>query len=302
MCDSSPPLSGMVMKKGAMLLCLGLALLTTPVISAENAAKTAPAAGLLDQKSGVVERFLQRSETLQQDKARSESVQKEVERIRQLHKDAQAARQANDLAKAQALLDKAVSSVLTLSRQLADPAKQAWLHKAHYEDLQEGVAAFEQSYLRHQQATDGKEKGSVDLDKVHGLVNQAKELAASQNYEKANPLLAQARDMLVKGLKGMLNAKTLVYDLKFATPADEYKYELDRAASLESLVRMALTGGKVSGPDQKRVMELTAKSQEMNLQGRSLAASQDYKGAISVMEKSNELLIQALRAAGMPVF
>lgn len=300
--------SGVLSKRGHFSRCTatilwlaGGVLLAVPVM-AEPPAKNAPAPGLLDQKAGIVDRFLQRSESLQQEAGRSEAVQKEVARIRSLRQQAMDAQTAGDNRKAQGLLDKAVAATLALSRQLADPAKQAWLHKAHYEDLLEGVASFQQSYTRHWQASGGKVAQTVDLAKIAALTAEAKAMAEQKRYEEANTRLVKARDDLVAGLKGLLDSKTLVYDLKFATPADEYKYEVDRAGSLEALIRMALTGGKVAAEGQRRVMELMGQSQQFSQEGRALATAGEFKTAIARMEKSNELLIQALRAAGVPVF
>src|SRR3990167_1818352 len=86
----------------------------------------------------------------------------------------------------------------------------------------------------------------ADIGKIDGMVGRADALLAGGQQREANRLLNDAHTIVVSALNRMLSAETIVYELKFDSPADEFRHELARNGSLEELVPIAFARLNVS--------------------------------------------------------
>ena len=93
--------------------------------------------------------------------------------------------------------------------------------------------------------------------------------------------------------------ETLLRELSFETPEDEYKYELDRNDTHRMLLKVLLDDKMNNERIRDRVDVHVAKSDELREQALSLAASNNFETAIETLEQSTKELVRAIRSAGI---
>ncbi len=79
-----------------------------------------------------------------------------------------------------------------------------------------------------------------DHDLVEKLILDAVALSTNDQYERAKTQIKKAEREVTKALNDMLNATTIVYDLNFETPADEYAYEVRKYEGYIELIPVAI--------------------------------------------------------------
>lgn len=255
---------------------------------------------LIQQKAGLLDRFLAKSDTSSRVSEKGDpKLQGMLDQARQLREQALAANQAGDGAKAVQLLDQAIKLAIEASRKSASPASREWYHRARYEDMLQSMPTLMEAYQRNAERPGAK--STVNLADVKRQLDQARGLAGG-NIEEAARVMEGAKNTLVTGLKTMLDDQTLVYELKFATPADEYRYEVDRSHGYEALLRMALTSNPVGADDQGKIQAHVIDATNIRQQAAAQADGGDFSGAIKTMEKANDVMGKALRLAGINLF
>jgi hypothetical protein len=68
--------------------------------------------------------------------------------------------------------------------------------------------------------------------------------------------------MITAAIQKMLNSQTIVYDLNFETPQEEYEYELKRFGGYEELIPVAVEQKKSKRRDEKADDEFCRKGPE----------------------------------------
>ena len=89
-----------------------------------------------------------------------------------------------------------------------------------------------------------------DVKEFEALGLETTKLVDKQQYEEAGKLVQKASRMVTKALNQMLNETTIVYDLNFKTPADEFAYEVTRYKGYEELIPVAI---EVKKPDPAKI-------------------------------------------------
>ncbi len=135
--------------------------------------------------------------------------------------------------------------------------------KADYEShLASLVSLIESHKAASESAKKNKEKVSLyDLNKLNKLKASADSLAKSKKFAKARKEISLAEKMVAESLNSMLGSKTIVYELKFDTPKDEYDYEVKRYAGYLELIPVALEVKKPR-PASIKLMETYRKKGE----------------------------------------
>ncbi len=174
-----------------------------------------------------------------------------------------------------------------------DPARNARLRK----EIEAHRAAFMEG---------AREKGPqaaalLDTTRFDHLLKRAEDLEGAQEGRRAAESLREARDLLVLALARLRQNDTVVYSLDFRTPADEYRYELERNRGYELLVQEMQ--GRLGADKTKRVLvqRFLDLGRELAARAAELAAVGDHKVAIERMEEANKNLIRALQYMGVPV-
>jgi hypothetical protein len=105
--------------------------------------------------------------------------------------------------------------------------------------------------------------------------------------------------MLTAALAALLESQTVVYDKNFATPQEEYEFELSRYGSYEELIPLAIEQRKPAEQTVATMNDLAKRAKEIHDEGVALAAKGDHKMAIMALQAATERLQQALHLAGV---
>jgi len=172
--------------------------------------------------------------------------------------------------------------------------------KARYTELLDQVHGFEASYQRNvQQGVKPKGGAELDKSKFNRMKDEAEALADKGQYGEAVKQLEAANELLTTALSAMLDSQTVVYEKNFATPKDEYEYELSRYGSYAELVPVAIEQRHPAPQTISMMDELTKRAQEIHDEAVGLAKKSDYKMAIMALQAATERVQKALRLAGV---
>jgi hypothetical protein len=133
-------------------------------------------------------------------------------------------------------------------------------------------------------------------------LSQAEALFDQEKYAEANAQMASIYADVVTIVGEARRNQSIIYRLTFATPADEYAYELERNKSYEILVDIAIADKQ--NPDkalQPYIRKLVGQSRELRDMAGAQAASGDHVKAIGTLENASGHLVRALRSAGVTV-
>jgi hypothetical protein len=216
---------------------------------------------------------------------------------RQLHGKAEEAFRAGDLEGTSKLLDDSSRTFIEAVRlakpeQIAD-AKQRTDYQARLDstrallDAQKRIAA-EKNVPR----------GAETTRQVESMIADAERHAQAGRLVEARRSVDQAY-LTVKAAIGTLRGgETVVRSLNFATPADEYAYELDRNDTHHMLVDMLLKERR-TGSTAAMVDEAVAAAGKLRSRAEAEAARKDHAAGIKTLEESTRELVKAIRAAGV---
>lgn len=149
-----------------------------------------------------------------------------------------------------------------------------------------------------------QEKGTTQLhaallDVIEPDVRAAESLLAAGDIDQARDRLDRAYDSTRIAVENSRMGETLKRELKFDTPEDEYRYELDRNETHRMLLTVLLDEkmkderirGKVDG-----FVEVADKHRAV---ADDLARQQRFEDAIKELERSTAELVKAIRGAGV---
>lgn len=181
------------------------------------------------------------------------------------------------------------------------PEQLAVDHKARYAALLEQVGGFEASYQKNlaQGMKPGKTGEELDKAKYGKLLSEAESLAGKGDHEGAAKRLESANELITAALSAMLHSQTMVYDKNFASPKDEYEFELSRYHSYAELVPVAIEQRRPAPQTVTMMNELTSRAAEVHDEALGLAAKGDHKMAVMAMQAATERIQKALRLAGV---
>lgn len=126
--------------------------------------------------------------------------------------------------------------------------------------------------------------------------------AGTGNLTVANRLLSDGYQLAIAGLSRLRAGEEVVNSLNFATPADEYSYEIRRFESNQILVGIMLGDGKAEGAQRNMVSDLEARGVQLRIEADALARKGEHKEAVLRMEIAIAQLNRALQIMGVPVF
>jgi hypothetical protein len=217
-------------------------------------------------------------------------------RARELHKQAGDAFRAGDLENTNKLLTEA-SRALFEGVRLARPEQVTGnKEQADYQARLDSTRALLDAQKRIAAEKGGRTAESVK--QVETLIADAERQAGGGRLPDARRTIDQAY-LLVKASIGTLrNGDTVVRSLNFATPTEEYHYEIDRNDTHRMLVDMLLKDKRGSGIDAM-VDQAVGAAAKLRQQAEAEAARRDHKGAIKTLEDSTRELVKAIRAAGV---
>ncbi|MEQ6340810.1 MAG: hypothetical protein M3A44_03940 [Gammaproteobacteria bacterium] len=209
---------------------------------------------------------------------------------------------AGDIGKAQAEVDESLKLVSAAARLVPSDSPEVTDPKFRYNELLDAIKTFESSYKQHRDrlaAKKGNAANTLDTKKFQDALVQARGHADVGHYDEANKVLMGAQRMVTSALGVLLNAETVVYDKNFATPAEEYEYELSRYKSYEELIPLAIEQRNPPAATVEKMRELSEKAKAMHGDAVQQAAKKDYATAIGNLQDATMQLQRALMIAGV---
>ena len=256
---------------------------------------------LLDNKLRLLDTLLHRGEAAQRiDQGAATEAKTLLGTARAAFDKARRLRLANALDECEAELGRGLQAFTSATRLAGDPERQRRLVREHYGELTRRVAGFREAFVRIV-AERPVEARLLDLNDVDKLVQRAGNKAARNDYEAANVDAIQAADLLERALTRARHQQTLVYEIKFNSPAEEYAYETERNRGHEALIRLLLGERSLAEAERRSVLAVLEDNALLRARAEALAARGDNAAAIRRLEQATEILTQALRQLGAPV-
>jgi len=227
----------------------------------------------------------------------------EVKKMHQKSKDlfsqAEEAFKLGDNAEGSARLDQSAKSMFMAIR-LASPVTIGYKKLKHdFDKRKESVNTLNKAFNRiadENKAYASKEKTNKQLGE---LLLRADKLQNIGKHIQARTELDKAYHLIKVSIESLRGGQTLVRSLNFASPEEEYLYELDRNNTHKMLVKLLLDGKETSEYTQKTVEKFTNSANLLRGQADQAAESKKFKDAINLLEQSTKQLVRSIRSAGI---
>lgn len=273
-----------------------------PRITQDGSSSTQVAVG---GKSRLVERQLAQSPGIQRIRqSNNVPAKKQLAEAESLFAKAQGEIAAGQRNAARQLLDEALRKIVAASHLVPDVAQHEEQLRNRNAELREAITTFKSlhgsisSRINTKKSQDA-ELSAADSKKIDGIVATTDALAAQGRHHDANLLLIDAHKVVVSTLNKMLAAETIVYDLKFNSPADEYRHELARNHSYDDLIPIALAQFNSNLETAAQVERSTQQSRSLRDLAQKKANSGEYLVAVKTMQDATDHLQRSLRTAGV---
>lgn len=154
------------------------------------------------------------------------------------HQMAVTALKVGDLDSAEREANQAILAVGRARQLVPDDMRRVVEQRVRYQELYGSVEMLVASYERHRAAA-GRAPDDEWAETLR-MLDRARTLHASERLGEATGALADVQQRLMRQMSTLLTGATIDYTMRFASPAQEYEYELARYRSLEELVPAAL--------------------------------------------------------------
>lgn len=200
---------------------------------------------------------------------------------------------------AEAELREAIRLMTSAARAANGDSKVSQKQTDDYGTRKESVTALAKAHDRI-----ATEKGMKDMnralqDKVAADLAASDELLAQGKGDEARTLLDATYESVKASLEDLRGGDTLVRELNFETPEDEYLYELDRNDTHRMLVEVLLAEKMQASPMRKTADGFIATAGELREQAEEAAGRKKFEDAIRLLEESTKEFIRAIRSAGV---
>jgi hypothetical protein len=248
----------------------------------------------LERRISSVETLIERSSGARQiETSGVPAALEKRELARAKHREAAAAYKAGDYAKTAALLPQAASQMVEAVRLAAPEQVTSGKKQSDFSSRLESARALAAAQRRI--AAEKNVPGGAETTKsIDALLGQAEGEAAAGRYDTASAALEQGYLLAKASIGSMRGGDTLVRSLNFASPKEEYAYEVDRNDTHRMLLNVLLDTTKTD-----RAAPVVARAAELRQQAESQARVSDYPAAIKLLEESTRELVKAIRAAGV---
>lgn len=247
-----------------------------------------------------VERLLTESSAAQKVDASGNAEAIEMKAQAQAHFDkAKNLADSGDSEAAEAELREAIRLLTSAARAANGDAKVSQKQSDDYGSRKESVTALATAHDRI-----ATEKGMTDMnetlqERVAADLALSDKLLAQGKGDEARATLDATYETVKASLEGLRSGDTLVRELNFETPEDEYHYELDRNDTHRMLVEVLLAEKMQASPMRKTADGFIAKAGELRLQAEQAAGKKKFEEAIRLLEDSTKEFIRAIRSAGV---
>lgn len=253
---------------------------------------------LAEQKLKLVEMLVNSPAAQASSASKDAEVAGLVERSRELLKQARESLAAQRNAEAAQALDEALRNVSKANSRnsggLADSVQ-----KQRLQEMSEQVATYRASLA---ELAKSQTSAQAALQRVDALADESRKLSAAGRMGDANKKMAEAYKLEVEEISRLRAGQEVVMSLKFDTPAAEYAYEQKRFHSNEILVGMMIAEGRAEGDKRRLVDGFLKEAGRLKADAIDQSINNNFKEAVSLMEKAVAQLNRALQSMGVPVF
>jgi len=215
---------------------------------------------------------------------------------RLIHREAAATLRAGDSAGAARLLDQAAREMMNGAR-LAKPEEvQGQKDRRDFDARMDSARALLAAQQRITAEKGGQAEAREATGRIEQAVAQAQRLAAAGQLDQARPLVDRAYLTARVSIEAMRRGDTLVRSLTFASPREEYAYEVDRNDTHRMLVDLVLAERRDVAP---MVQPLLDKAAVLRREAEAQAQRGDHDNAIRTLEAATRELVRAVRAGGI---
>jgi hypothetical protein len=250
------------------------------------------AAGLT-QRWEVIGNLLERSSAARhiekEGSAESKQLQQEARVTRAKAKEAI---DAGELEKADALLREAPKLMFAAERASRSPALAAEKAKTDFVARRNSVLALLETGRR---VSDEKHTTKPEFAKAEGLLKEADKFADDGKHAEGRGKLDQAYGLIKTALLSLRGGEELRAEKKFATKADEYKYEQARNDDYQGLIEVVIVGKDSSW---SYAAEL---GKSLRAEAELLARNDNHDAALDKINRSTNQLKSLIRRAGVPI-
>ena len=135
---------------------------------------------------------------------------------------------------------------------------------------------------------------------VDAKITEARALRDGGDVASARVVLDQAYVAAKTAIEELRGGDTLVRSLNFASPEEEYKYEIDRNDTHKMLVEVLLKEKMdASAGVKKMVGQYMEKAAQTRVAAEKQAAQGDFASAVKTLEESTKEIVRAIRSAGI---
>lgn len=292
------------MKQPICFAILAVVVLHSAVVGAQVSPAQLPERTIIEQKKTLVSRILADSPLTDSIlRGMSGEAREQLEEANRTHQRALRELERGDLSAADRSLNDAMRHIGRARSLEPNMNLRLRAEQARYAELMQSVNVLKASYLRNvgRRAAWLAERGDEDLARVNAIEKRAKSLAASGRYLEANATLDQAQRDMITSFNALLGEAPLIYDLRFGSAEDEYKYESERTQDYESLVPAAIQEYNPPPQALAAIDGLVTASRILAVNARTEAKNHQFQQAIRLQRESTTKLQQALERAGVVV-
>ncbi len=270
------------------------------VAAGEAAVAQASAGNDVASRLVYVERLLTESSAAKKVDASGKAEAIQMKADAQAHFDqAKALVDGGDNDAAEAELREAIRLMTTAARAANGDAKVSRKQTDDYGSRKESVTALATAHDRIATEKGMKDMNAALQQKVAADLAASDELLAAGKGDEARAMLDATYESVKTSLEDLRGGDTLVRELNFETPEDEYHYELDRNDTHRMLVEVLLAEKMQASPMRKTADGFIAKAGELRVQAEQAAGKKKFEDAIRLLEESTKEFIRAIRSAGV---
>ena len=194
--------------------------------------------------------------------------------------------------------DQGLRAMTTVAKILPNKAREKKAEEVRFERLYAHVTGLQKTLDRVE--VDASNGALTDL---HQMISKTEQLSEAGNYQQATEQLAAVATQLEQALNNAYDTDTLVYELEFDTPEEEYQYEDRRNQEYIRLAEVLREKDINSGPDGRSAVIDQSQTENAALRSEAemLAKSGRFEMATKKMEDGSRILANALRSLGLAV-
>lgn len=198
-----------------------------------------------------------------------------------------------------ALLDQSAKSMFMAIR-LATPSSAGDAKFKHdFDKRRDSVNTLIEAFNRIANEQNEYSSSKKTNKQLGELITKADELQENGKYVPAKKELDKAYHLIKVSIESLRGGQTLVRSLNFATPEEEYDYEIDRNNTHKMLVKLLVNGKAKSTYVQEMVTKFTHSANLLRIQAEQSAQDEKYEDAIKLLEQSTKQLVRSIRSAGI---